>query len=742
MKNKNRAFSLVELIIVIALITVFTGLAYINYSSYTGFMKNKRVTNDLTAISHAMSQYYRDHDNSFPVPSPEENPTMNLLCLNADLTPAHNCATAAIVTGMIDESLLTKRYLSEVPRDPRTGARYVYGVTGTGRRWQVAAVIEDKKQGLIAKTVGNLDEDFFLPGLIRAYDSPRFVVNDGTALPYSPDHMTLSARLRNAHGEVTVKNEDGILKSTEDTLYPGDTITTGADGNVDIFFSDGSVTRLDPDTELVITGESAVTENEEDSIATKIYLKLIRGKIWNKVVRLADKSEFNVETTSAIAGVRGTEFGVWDDNTLIVYSGTVWVKEDTDERIVSGTPDAPAQATISADGPEGVAEVTDSALLEYIEDHHIPRTLSEAAVPFITATSGGLAGEATSIYVSFNYKDTNNIYDVDGFEIFPVSGTMNAWTTDVTEYTPLATVTHIEYSDLKRAYYFPMEFTIPAQDNGFPGMFVLRAFSLLPGGEKAYSALSWRPLAIVGKPKSYNEVNDNIDFYHRNLVEITISGPDEVASDGVTSYPYTAGGKFDDLFVKDITHDCSWKSEPEGMGANEFKPLSTGTYTLSCSMNYVTGTKTVAVTNGGTIPKTLADVCTTANGGYWDGTSCWVMGEAGVSCDTACSDFAGANSVTASCNTDTTWNDCGTDGVCGTTAPTGDDGAICLGMMSGDYPGTVLPYSLGAYDYAPFWFDGSGVQNCTPRDTRAVSCNSEPPVISGLTFRRLCSCTE
>ncbi|HEY5138762.1 MAG TPA: FecR domain-containing protein, partial [Methylococcales bacterium] len=38
-------------------------------------------------------------------------------------------------------------------------------------------------------------------------------------------------------------------------------------------------------------------------------MKLNAGKIWSKVVRLASNSEFKVETTGAIAGVRGTECG-------------------------------------------------------------------------------------------------------------------------------------------------------------------------------------------------------------------------------------------------------------------------------------------------------------------------------------------------------------------------------------------------------------------------------------------------
>ncbi len=55
-------------------------------------------------------------------------------------------------------------------------------------------------------------------------------------------------------------------------------------------------------------------------------------KIWNKVARLASKSEFNVHASGAIAGVRGTEFGLTSTGQLMVASGSVWINEDTDEK--------------------------------------------------------------------------------------------------------------------------------------------------------------------------------------------------------------------------------------------------------------------------------------------------------------------------------------------------------------------------------------------------------------------------
>ena len=694
MKSFERAFSLVELIIVVVVLTILSGTAYLGYSSIITYTKNERVKSDLLAISSALEQYYKDHEKKFPIP--QAGGSMNVLCLEADISYAHDCMSAAFRQGMLDESLLTKRYLGEIPVDPRNGARYVYGVTNDGKYYQVAAVIE-AKEGWIAKTVGNTDKGFFLPSLIRAYDSPRFVVNDGTNLPYSPDHLTISARLRNIRGAVSVSGG----KTLSDTLYPGDIITTGSDGSVDIFWSDGSVTRMDPESELEIREESAVEENDEDNIATKIYLKLIRGKIWNKVVRLAEKSEFNVETTSAIAGVRGTEFGVWADNTLVVYSGEIWVAENSDAAAVTGVPGAPVKAVMTETGPTGVAEVTDSILLEYIKDHHTPLELSESDIPFIVGVTGRSSGQH-DIFVSFNGKITEEIYSIDGFEVFGLSQLGNGWSARNDIPAPDYTTSDVTYDTEKKAYRFTMDFSDGGplgseEADGLPRQFILRAFKSANGGEPYYSALSWRPEGVLGMPENeeYREVAEELDFPETSCTENETDSQSCPIGNGTGLQSY--------LCVSNEWH-------------------TDGVCTVvSCDTGYVPDVNSTSCVPDSS---TLADVCEDG-GGYPDGDYCWILGAAGASCDTACEDFGTDNDVTASviCNPDTTWNDDASS-------------SICVALTGGTPAGT------NPSDYAPFWLDTGTVQQCTPRGTGTASCTATPPVITGLTFRRLCSCTE
>ena len=103
------------------------------------------------------------------------------------------------------------------------------------------------------------------------------------------------------------------------------TVVTDVGSGLDIYFSDGSIMTVDPNSILTLSNLT-VAQNDKDTLITKIKVLLTQGKIWNKVVRLAEKSTFDVESTSAIAGVRGTEFGaelLGHTEAITVLSGKV-----------------------------------------------------------------------------------------------------------------------------------------------------------------------------------------------------------------------------------------------------------------------------------------------------------------------------------------------------------------------------------------------------------------------------------
>jgi len=110
-----------------------------------------------------------------------------------------------------------------------------------------------------------------------------------------------------------------------DEIAQGDTVKTGAKSRVELALTDGSVLRLGPDSKLAL--QSFVPT--EDPNQRKSSFKLWVGRAWAKVAKAAGAGQFEVETRSAVAGVRGTTFRVnaeTDSSTVVrVYAGAVAV---------------------------------------------------------------------------------------------------------------------------------------------------------------------------------------------------------------------------------------------------------------------------------------------------------------------------------------------------------------------------------------------------------------------------------
>lgn len=106
---------------------------------------------------------------------------------------------------------------------------------------------------------------------------------------------------------------------TGDQVEAGDIIATNNSGFANVYFPDGSVFRMEPNSEVVVS-EGAYDSESEDVTAK---LKVTAGRIWCKIFDLATtKSTWQVETTNAVATVRGTAFGLEaiNGNTVLIGS--------------------------------------------------------------------------------------------------------------------------------------------------------------------------------------------------------------------------------------------------------------------------------------------------------------------------------------------------------------------------------------------------------------------------------------
>lgn len=98
-------------------------------------------------------------------------------------------------------------------------------------------------------------------------------------------------------------------------------IITKEKSSLDILLFDGSIIRVYQKTRLTVKSLLATSDDTEDS-----QLKLTSGKIFVKSTKLPKNRNIRVETATTVAGVRGTEFLVVqeeEDSRIIVGEGMV-----------------------------------------------------------------------------------------------------------------------------------------------------------------------------------------------------------------------------------------------------------------------------------------------------------------------------------------------------------------------------------------------------------------------------------
>ncbi len=117
-----------------------------------------------------------------------------------------------------------------------------------------------------------------------------------------------SGTLRVLKGSVEVQAPDAITwkeAANSTTLNAGSRVRTLGDSYALLTFAEGSTTKLEPGTELLLGKLDGGSGGEAGSIV----LRQRSGRMWNQVTRLPDNSRhFEIQMPSASAVVRGTLF--------------------------------------------------------------------------------------------------------------------------------------------------------------------------------------------------------------------------------------------------------------------------------------------------------------------------------------------------------------------------------------------------------------------------------------------------
>ncbi|MBI5892468.1 MAG: FecR domain-containing protein [Deltaproteobacteria bacterium] len=135
--------------------------------------------------------------------------------------------------------------------------------------------------------------------------------------------------------------KDWIAAVQEKELNQGDRLKTGDDGRMELSLNDGSKLALGNSTELEIT-EFLLSKTKRNATVF-----LLQGKLRASVASFSGKTNMNIKTPTAVAGIKGTDFIAMNQGKANVFfgqEGTVSVS-GTDKERVALLPDTMTENT-------------------------------------------------------------------------------------------------------------------------------------------------------------------------------------------------------------------------------------------------------------------------------------------------------------------------------------------------------------------------------------------------------------
>ena len=297
-------FSFIELIIVVSILLLLAVIGMSINSTYKEKSENTRIISDISSLKNSFSQYQLENQNL-------PNPSGNVSYYDIESNYMHSAAGSFWVNGFVSEETLPKKYMNYTPLDPRTSQYYAYGRTIDGKSFEIAGV---QKNNLDYQSVvaWNYTGDAGPLNLIREFNGPDFVYNDSSEnFPYNPEERIITGKIVSFNGWVTINNAisspDQVLNFT---LREWDNIKVTQNGYANIYFSDGSRTKLWSTSSHSELQLAKMTLTNDTNLVTKIQLALNIGSLWTQAAKLNSSSEFEVYSTDTTAAVRGTVFSL------------------------------------------------------------------------------------------------------------------------------------------------------------------------------------------------------------------------------------------------------------------------------------------------------------------------------------------------------------------------------------------------------------------------------------------------
>lgn len=337
MKNSHFWFSIVEIIITVAILIILSVVAVTSYQSVIDKSDNSLVESHLQTLNNTFLTYSSD-TKTLPYPSG------NLKFYNVDGAYEHSYEDENTfwVSWYITNDFIPKSYLQNIPIDPRNNQYYWYAQVKGNLAFQISGVVvnnHEPKSKLISNWKGLSSENkIYMPYLVKEYNGPRFITQDSIEnFPYNPEERILTAKIHKMNWNVSI-NQKNVSQdeALNYILWEWDTVSVSQWWYVDIYYSDGSYSSLWDTSEASQIVFTQMRYFDETNLFTNIKIGLNAWSLWTKAAKLADKSEFQIETPAAVAAVRWTIFWMrkstnvtsivlkeWKIEVLLKQSGTL-----------------------------------------------------------------------------------------------------------------------------------------------------------------------------------------------------------------------------------------------------------------------------------------------------------------------------------------------------------------------------------------------------------------------------------
>jgi len=189
------------------------------------------------------------------------------------------------------------------------------------------------------------------PAVVKAEAKAQLVIESGTV------------QVRHS-GESWVSAENGM------DLYESDSVRTGESSSASIILFKSSIIRLDSNTEVTL---QEIIQEEE----TRVSVNQDSGRTWNTINKISGIDDYEVQTPTTVASVRGTSFEVKimeDGNTTVgVGNGTVNVSRIRNG-IILGTTEVHENKSVTVD-PDEIEKPLDPET--YVKDDWVLENLQK-----------------------------------------------------------------------------------------------------------------------------------------------------------------------------------------------------------------------------------------------------------------------------------------------------------------------------------------------------------------------------